>query len=48
VLRDEPVIRRQRPGMARELFDAEQLGAQRRLARARAQMRWPGHPGLPA
>jgi hypothetical protein len=40
------VIRRQGPGMARELFDAEQLGPQWRLARARARL--PSDPGLPA
>jgi hypothetical protein len=31
-------------GMARQLFDTEQLGPQRRLACARAQTRISGHP----
>jgi hypothetical protein len=48
VLRDELVIRRQGSGMARELFDAEQLGPQRRLARARARTHMSGHPVLKA
>jgi hypothetical protein len=34
--------------MGRELFDAEQLGPQRRLARARTQTRLPGHAGKTA
>jgi hypothetical protein len=48
VLSDELVIRRQGSGMARELFDAEQLGPQRRLARAWARTRMSGHPVLKA
>jgi hypothetical protein len=45
-LSDDLMVRRQGPGMARKLFDAEQLGPQRRLACARARLS--GHPSLPA
>ena len=44
VPRDDPVARGERPGMARELLDAEQLGAQRRLLHARTRMDALTHP----
>jgi hypothetical protein len=43
-LSDDLVVRRQGPGMARQLLNAEQLGPQRRLARSRARTRYPGLP----
>ena len=43
-LGDDLVIGRERLGMTRELFDAEQLCPQRRLVRASARMCQPGHP----
>jgi biopolymer transport protein ExbB/TolQ len=44
--RGDPVIGRQRTGMARELLDAEQFGPQGRLDSARA--RPPVDPGVPS
>jgi hypothetical protein len=45
---DDLVIGRERPGMACELFNAEQLGPQRRPTRAGAHSRKVGHPVLKA
>ena len=46
--RSNPMLRRQGPGVARELFDAEQLGPQGRLARTRTRTRLRSPPDLPA
>ena len=48
VLGDDPMICRQRPGVARELFDTEQFSPQRRLAHHRAWPCLPDHPVLKA
>ncbi len=42
----DSMVRRKDMGMAPELFDAEQLGPQGRLARTRSRL--PGSPVLPA
>jgi len=45
VLRNELVTCREVPGMAGELFNAEQLGPQRQFTRPQVRMRLPGDPG---
>ena len=47
VFRVDPMLSRQRDSMPAQLLAAEQLGAQGRLARSRAQTRLPGPPCLP-
>ena len=46
--RDDPVALRQGAGVARELFDAEQLGPQGRIDRVWTRTGLPRPPGLPA